>query len=55
MAKVGFKALQSKLESEGKSKEAAGKIAYSVGEKKYGKSGMARKAKVGMLKAKKDA
>lgn len=41
---VGFKALQEKLEHEGKSKESAGSIAYAVGKKKYGKAGMAEKA-----------
>ena len=44
MKKGAFKELESKLEHEGKSKESAGAIAYSVGEKKYGKAGMEHKA-----------
>jgi hypothetical protein len=42
--KGAFKELESKLEHEGKSKESAGAIAYSVGKKKYGKEGMEHKA-----------
>jgi len=37
-----------KLMSQGKSETAAKKIAYSIGVNKYGKSGMARKARAGM-------
>jgi anti-sigma28 factor (negative regulator of flagellin synthesis) len=48
--KSAFKELESKLEHEGKSKESAGAIAYSVGEKKYGKAGMEAKAKAGEAK-----
>jgi len=44
MKKGAFKELESKLEHEGKSKESAGAIAYSVGKKKYGKAGMEHKA-----------
>lgn len=36
MAYVGFKKLQGKLESQGKSPDAAGAIAASIGRKKYG-------------------
>tara|TARA_R110000796_G_scaffold37023_1_gene93708 strand:+ start:1700 stop:1897 length:198 start_codon:yes stop_codon:yes gene_type:complete len=36
MAYVGFKKLQGKLESQGKSPAAAGAIAASIGRKKYG-------------------
>ena len=42
-----FKKLEEKLESEGKSKEQAGGIAYKVGAEKYGKAGMAKKAAEG--------
>ena len=44
MHKGAFKELEHKLEGEGKSKESAGAIAYSVGKKKYGKAGMEHKA-----------
>lgn len=44
MKKGAFKELESKLEHEGKSKESAGAIAYSVGKEKYGKKGMEAKA-----------
>ena len=43
-----FKNLVKKLMAQGKSAEAARKIAYSIGVNKYGKKGMARKAKAGM-------
>ena len=36
MAYVGFNKLQSKIEAQGKSPEAAGAIAASIGRKKYG-------------------
>jgi hypothetical protein len=39
-----FKKLQHKLQSEGYSKQSATKIAASIGDKKYGKEGMAEKA-----------
>lgn len=42
--KSAFKELEHKLEGEGKSKESAGAIAYTVGKEKYGKAGMERKA-----------
>lgn len=45
MAYVGFKALQSKIESEGKSPAAAGAIAASIGRKKYGNKAMSRAAR----------
>lgn len=45
MAYVGFKALQSKIEGEGKSPAAAGAIAASIGRKKYGNKAMARAAR----------
>jgi hypothetical protein len=41
---VGFKALQGKLERSGKSKESAGAIAASIGNKKYGASAMHKAA-----------
>jgi hypothetical protein len=46
---VGFQKLQSQIEKKGYSKESAGNIAYSVGVKKYGKTGMSalRKKKKG--------
>jgi len=44
MKKSAFKELENKLEHEGKSKESAGAIAYSIGKKKYGKEGMEHKA-----------
>ena len=42
-----FKKLENKLEHEGKSKDSAGAIAYAAGAAKYGKAGMAAKAKAG--------
>ena len=45
MAYVGFKALQSKIEGQGKSPAAAGAIAASIGRKKYGNKAMARAAR----------
>lgn len=47
MVKIGFKKLQNKLQKEGNSKKAAGAIAASIGRKKYGKAGMAKKAVAG--------
>lgn len=47
MKDSAFKKLEEKLESEGKSKEQAGGIAYKVGAEKYGKAGMAKKAAEG--------
>lgn len=47
MAKIGFKKLQGKLQKQGNSKAAAGAIAASIGQKKYGKAGMAKKAAAG--------
>lgn len=44
---IGFKNLEKKLEAKGKSKESAGKIAAAIGDKKYGKKGMAKKAAAG--------
>lgn len=41
---IGFKALQGKLEHEGKSEESAGAIAASIGRKKYGAKKMAEMA-----------
>lgn len=41
---VGFKNMENKLEHEGHSKESAGNIAYAIGAKKYGKTGMSAKA-----------
>tara|TARA_R100001443_G_scaffold19157_1_gene30519 strand:+ start:882 stop:1034 length:153 start_codon:yes stop_codon:yes gene_type:complete len=43
-----FKDMVKKLIAQGKSPEAARRIAYSIGVNKYGKKGMARKAKAGM-------
>lgn len=45
MAYLGFKALASKIEGQGKSPEAAKRIAASIGRKKYGKKGMAARQK----------
>jgi|TARA_R100001463_G_scaffold50547_1_gene100881 GH24 family phage-related lysozyme (muramidase) len=42
-----FDRMVKKLMAQGKSKEAAKKIAYSIGVNKYGKKGMARKAAAG--------
>jgi anti-sigma28 factor (negative regulator of flagellin synthesis) len=50
MKKGAFKELEHKLEDEGKSKESAGAIAYTVGKEKYGKKGMEAKAKAGEAK-----
>tara|TARA_R110001632_G_scaffold220901_1_gene351113 strand:+ start:198 stop:401 length:204 start_codon:yes stop_codon:yes gene_type:complete len=46
----GFKAVQKSIEKTGKSKDAAARIAYSIGKKKYGKAGMANKAAAGRRK-----
>ena len=43
-----FKKLQSKIEKEGKSKEAAGAIAAKVGREKYGAKVMAKAAAKGV-------
>lgn len=45
MAYMGFKALQSKIEGEGKSASSAGAIAASIGRKKYGNAKMAKAAR----------
>jgi len=45
MAYVGFKALQGKIEGEGKSAGAAAAIAASIGRKKYGNAKMAKAAR----------
>jgi|TARA_R100001510_G_C7619158_1_gene180497 hypothetical protein len=45
-----FKKLVGELQKQGKSEESAKKIAYSIGAKKYGKAGMARKAAAGRRK-----
>lgn len=42
-----FKALEAKLEKSGKSEKAAKAIAASIGQKKYGKSDMAKAAAAG--------
>jgi len=42
-----FKRLAAKLKRSGKSSSAANAIAASIGIKKYGKAGMAKKAKKG--------
>lgn len=42
-----FKKLVAQLVKKGKSMNAAQKIAYSIGAKKYGKAGMAAKAAAG--------
>lgn len=46
-----FDKLEHKLEEEGKSKESAEKIAGAIGEKKYGKEGMEKKAEEGKEKS----
>ena len=46
----GFKAVQKSIEKTGKSKDAAARIAYSIGVKKHGKAGMANKAAAGRRK-----
>ena len=46
-----FKKLVGELQKEGKSEESAKKIAYSIGAKKYGKAGMAKKAAAGRKKS----
>jgi hypothetical protein len=47
-----FKQLEEKLEKKGNSAESAKKIAASIGDKKYGKAGMAKKAAAGRAKKK---
>jgi hypothetical protein len=42
-----FKQLQNKLQKEGHSASSAAAIAATIGRKKYGKAGMARKAAAG--------
>jgi GH24 family phage-related lysozyme (muramidase) len=42
-----FKKLQRSLQRKGYSEKSAGAIAYTIGVKKYGKAGMARKAAAG--------
>ena len=44
MAKSKFNKLVGQLKKKGYSQSSAQKIAYSIGVKKYGKAGMARKA-----------
>ena len=46
-----FKKLVGELQKEGKSEDSAKKIAYSIGAKKYGKAGMAKKAAAGRKKS----
>lgn len=46
-----FKKLVGELQKEGKSEDSARKIAYSIGAKKYGKAGMAKKAAAGRKKS----
>jgi len=46
----GFKAVQKSIEKTGKSKDDAARIAYSIGAKKFGKAGMAKKAAAGRRK-----
>ena len=46
-----FRKLVGELQKEGKSEESAKKIAYSIGAKKYGKAGMAKKAAAGRKKS----
>lgn len=50
-----FSQLQQKIEAEGKSPAVAAAITYSIGKKKYGKAGMAKKAAIGKAKAAKAA
>jgi hypothetical protein len=45
-----FSELSKKIQAEGKSKQAADAIAASIGRKKYGKQGMAKKAAKGKKK-----
>lgn len=45
-----FEVMVKKLMDKGHSEESAKRIAYSIGEKKYGKSGMAAKAAAGRRK-----
>lgn len=48
-----FSELSSKIQrKEGLSKSSAGAITYSIGAKKYGKAGMAKKAAAGRKKGK---
>ena len=47
MPKGGFKQFTSSLRKKGYSASSADKIAASVGRKKYGKAGMAKKAAAG--------
>jgi hypothetical protein len=51
VAHIGFKALQAKIEGEGKSPRAAAAIAATVGRRKFGKEGMARLAAEGKRRA----
>ena len=59
MGQSNFKKLQNKIAKKtnprtGKpyGKQSAGRITYSIGKKKYGKKGMAKKAAAGRKKAK---
>lgn len=45
-----FKKLVGELQKEGKSEDSARRIAYSIGAKKYGKAGMAKKSAAGRKK-----
>ena len=49
---IGFKRLSSKLQRKGHSKSSANAIAASIGRKKYGAKGMARKSAAGRRWAK---
>jgi hypothetical protein len=50
---IGFKKLSSKIQRSGKSKKSADAIAATIGRKKYGAKGMARKAAAGRRKRRK--
>lgn len=49
---IGFKKLSRKIQKKGKTKKSADAIAASIGRKKYGAKGMARKATAGRRRAK---
>lgn len=51
MARIGFNKLTGQLEKKGYSEESAKAIAASIGRKKYGAKGMAKKAAAGRKKA----
>jgi hypothetical protein len=50
---VGFKKLSKSIQRKGKSKKSADAIAATIGRKKYGKAGMAKKAVAGRKRKKK--